>query len=160
MAIEIERKFLVTGKGYLNEATSQSVIRQGFLNLDPKRTVRVRIAGALAWLTIKGPSNQAGTTRFEWETPIEPAAAEELLLLTEGSVIEKKRYTVPKGNHLFEVDEFKGDNNGLVVAEVELSAEEDVFLKPEWLGAEVTGDIRYYNAQLSINPYKAWNHEN
>ena len=157
MAVEIERKFLVTDTSYRDTAGSGKLMKQGFLNLDPLRTVRVRISEGEAWLTVKGPSNDSGTTRFEWETGIATADAEDLLNLAAGSVIEKTRYSIPAGEHVFEVDEFYGENGGLVVAEIELGHEDDVFTKPGWLGKEVTGDPRYYNAQLSINPYKTWN---
>lgn len=108
-------------------------------------------------MTVKGKSNQEGTTRFEWEHKITVTEAEQLLILCEKGIIDKTRYSVPVGNHLFEVDEFFGDNEGLTVAEVELSAEKERFQKPEWLGQEVTGgDIKYYNSQLGKKPFKTW----
>lgn len=154
--IEIERKFLVKSDVYKTDASSQERIIQGFLNTDPERTVRVRIKGDSGFLTVKGKSNQEGTTRFEWEHKITVTEAEQLLILCEKGIIDKTRYSVPVGNHLFEVDEFYGDNEGLTVAEVELSAEKERFQKPEWLGEEVTGDIKYYNSQLGKKPFKTW----
>lgn len=154
--IEIERKFLVKSDVYKTDASSQERIVQGFLNTDPERTVRVRIKGDSGFLTVKGKSNQEGTTRFEWEHKITVTEAEQLLILCEKGIIDKTRYSVPVGNHLFEVDEFYGDNNGLTVAEVELSTEKERFQKPEWLGEEVTGDIKYYNSQLGKKPFKTW----
>ncbi len=154
--IEIERKFLVNSDAYRTGASSNHRIEQGFLNTDPDRTVRVRIKGDKGYLTIKGRSNEAGTTRFEWEQEIALAEAEALLKICEEGVIEKVRYMVPVGSHIFEVDEFAGSNNGLTVAEVELTNEAETFKKPIWLGEEVTGDSRYYNSQLSKRPYKTW----
>ncbi|MEX0316020.1 MAG: CYTH domain-containing protein [Allomuricauda sp.] len=154
--LEIERKFLVKSEGYKQDAGSQIRIVQGFLNTHPERTVRVRIKGDKAFLTIKGMSNASGTTRFEWETEIESAEAINLIDLCEAVILEKIRYQVPMGNHIFEVDEFLGENKGLIVAEIELNHEDEVFEKPEWLGKEVTGEIRYYNSQLSKNPFTAW----
>ena len=153
---EIERKFLVTSEAFKAEAQSHTRIVQGFLNTHPERTVRVRIAGDLALLTVKGKSNEAGTTRFEWETQITVPEAEALLKLCEEEVIEKTRYEVTAGYHIFEVDEFFGNNAGLIVAEIELSEENETFDKPEWLGVEVTGDLKYYNSLLSKNPFKNW----
>lgn len=154
--LEIERKFLVTGDGFRQQATSQTRIVQGFLNTDPERTVRVRIKGDKGFLTVKGPSNDSGTTRFEWETEITAAEATNLIDLCESGILEKVRFEVPWGDHLFEVDEFLGENKGLVLAEVELKHEDERFEKPNWLGEEVTGQIPYYNSQLSIKPFKGW----
>lgn len=154
--VEIERKFLVKNNDYKHEAFSEKRIVQGFLNTHPERTVRVRIKGEQAYLTIKGKSNEAGTSRFEWEREILVTEAEELLHLCEEGVIDKTRYEVKVGNHIFEVDQFLTKNEGLVVAEVELSEEGESFLKPEWLGEEVTGQIKYYNSQLSKNPFINW----
>lgn len=154
--VEIERKFLVKSDAFKREARSRTRIIQGFLNTHPNRTVRVRIKGKQGYLTIKGISNDAGTTRFEWETGINVPEAEALLQLCEPSVIEKIRYEIPKGGYVFEVDEFLGANEGLVIAEIELENENDVFERPEWLGEEVTGDIKYYNSLLSKHPYKSW----
>ncbi|WP_047247035.1 CYTH domain-containing protein [Maribacter thermophilus] len=154
--IEIERKFLVTSSAYQEQATSKERIVQGFLNTHPERTVRVRIKADSGFLTVKGKSNDAGTIRFEWEKEIPISDAEQLLLICEPGVIDKVRYNVPVGQHIFEVDEFYGDNEGLVVAEVELREEEENFKKPEWLGKEVTGEVRYYNSQLGKKPFKSW----
>ncbi|MFT4833242.1 MAG: adenylate cyclase [Psychroserpens sp.] len=154
--IEIERKFLVTSNGYKKEAQNKKRIVQGFLNTDPLRTVRIRIKEGQGFLTIKGIGNENGTTRFEWEREIPFKEAETLLKLAEPGAIDKVRYEVPIGDHLFEVDEFFGENEGLVVAEVELTHENEFYEMPAWLGAEVTGQTKYYNAQLSKNPYKKW----
>ena len=154
--VEIERKFLIKTDAYKAEATSHNRIVQGFLNTDPERTVRVRIYGDTGYLTIKGKSNKAGTTRFEWENKIVLNEAKALLNLCEEGVLEKTRYLVPHGGHIFEVDEFHGDNEGLVIAEIELSSENELFEKPDWLGEEVTGGIKYYNSQLSKQPFKTW----
>ncbi|XLS31041.1 CYTH domain-containing protein [Flavobacteriaceae bacterium M23B6Z8] len=153
---EIERKFLVTSKKYREKATSKFRIVQGFLNKHPERTVRVRISGDKGYLTIKGKSNDSGTTRFEWEKEISVPEAEELIPLCEDTVIDKIRYEVPFNNHLFEVDEFTAENFGLIVAEIELENENEAFDKPDWLGEEVTGDPRYYNSQLSSVPFTLW----
>ncbi len=154
--LEIERKFLVTSEAFQQEAFKQTRIVQGFLNTHPQRTVRVRIKGNQGFLTVKGISNKAGTIRTEWETEISIVDAEALLLLCEPGIIDKTRYEVIAGNHTFEVDVFSGENEGLIVAEVELNSENEEFLKPLWLGKEVTGDLRYYNSQLSQNPFKNW----
>ncbi len=154
--LEIERKFLVVSDAYKQEATSQVRIAQGFLNTDPERTVRVRIMGDKGFLTVKGPSNSSGTTRFEWETEISLQEATNLIDLCEDVILEKVRFEIPLGNKLFEVDEFLGENKGLVVAEVELNHEDEVFEKPGWLGEEVTGKPEYYNSQLSKKPYTMW----
>lgn len=154
--VEIERKFLVLSDNYKKEAATKKRIVQGYLNSNPERTVRVRIKGYQGFLTIKGKSNDAGTTRMEWEKEIPVSDAEQLLLLCEKGAIDKIRYEIKSGIHTFEVDEFFGDNEGLTVAEIELSDENEAFEKPSWLGKEVTGDQRYYNSQLSNNPFKAW----
>lgn len=154
--LEIERKFLVVSDAYKQEATSQVRIAQGFLNTNPERTVRVRIKGNQGFLTVKGPSNLSGTTRFEWETEISLQEATNLIDLCEDVILEKVRFEVPLGNKLFEVDEFLGENKGLVVAEVELNHEDEVFERPKWLGEEVTGKPEYYNSQLSKKPFTQW----
>tara|TARA_B100001146_G_scaffold224878_1_gene244694 strand:+ start:106 stop:573 length:468 start_codon:yes stop_codon:yes gene_type:complete len=154
--IEIERKFLVNSNDFKEHATHNERIVQGFLNTDPDRTVRVRIKGDSGFLTVKGKSNKEGTTRFEWENKITVTEAEQLLILCEKGIIDKTRFLVPVGNHLYEVDEFYGDNLGLTIAEIELSAENERFIKPDWLGDEVTGDIKYYNSQLGKKPFKTW----
>ena len=150
---EIERKFLVKNDSFKNLATAKKNISQGYLNTHPERTVRIRIADEKAFLTIKGKGNETGMTRFEWEKEIQVDEAKALLALCEKGVIEKTRFLIPAGNHVFEVDEFYGENAGLVIAEIELSDENEAFEKPNWLGQEVTNDEKYYNAYLSKNPY-------
>lgn len=154
--LEIERKFLVKTEAFKQNATSQTRIVQGFLNTDPERTVRVRIKGERGFLTVKGASNESGTTRFEWETEISVAEAANLIDLCEAGILEKVRFEVPLGKHMFEVDEFLGENKGLLLAEVELTHEDERFERPDWLGQEVTGQVQYYNSQLSIKPFKEW----
>ncbi len=153
---EIERKFLVHNSQFKTEAFKQTRITQGFLNTHPERTVRVRIKGDEGFLTIKSKSNESGTSRFEWEKHIDLAEAEALLKLCETGVIDKTRYEVKSNQHIFEVDEFYGDNKGLIVAEVELQNENEAFVKPDWVAEEVTGEVKYYNSQLSRNPFKKW----
>jgi CYTH domain-containing protein len=153
---EIERKFLVLSDDYREEAYSIITVRQGFLNTDPCRTVRVRLEGDRGKITIKGLSSDNGTTRYEWEKEIPFAEAESLLNLCELNLVEKKRYLVNYDDFIYEVDEFLGDNDGLVVAEIELKHEGQEFSKPNWLGKEVTGDVRYYNSQLAKTPYMNW----
>jgi len=157
MAQEIERKFLVRGD-FKSDAVRSVRMAQGYLCPGSGKTVRVRIAGDKAYLTIKGPSYDGGLSRFEWEKEITIEDARSLLTLAEDSIIDKTRYYVPSedGRHTWEVDEFYGDNEGLVVAEVELLSAVDAVPKPSWLGEEVTGDRRFYNAQLTRNPYKNW----
>lgn len=154
--IEIERKFLVLNTDFIDLAVTKNRIVQGYLNSDPERTVRVRIKGEKGFLTIKGKGNESGTTRLEWETEIDLNDAEKLLPLCENGVIDKTRYEIPSGKHTYEVDVFTGANDGLIVAEIELESENEPFDKPNWLGQEVTGDERYYNAYLSNKPYKSW----
>jgi adenylate cyclase len=155
MSQEIERKFLVK-VGYKRFAYTYSRITQGYLSSVPERIVRVRINGEKGYITIKGVSNLSGISRYEWEKEIPVAEAHELLTLCEPGVIDKIRYLVQVGKFTYEVDEFYVENEGLVIAEVELSSEEELFDKPEWLGTEVTGDKRYYNSRLSKNPFKSW----
>ncbi len=154
--LEIERKFLVTSDAFKKEAISQKRITQGYLSAVPERTVRVRTKGDQAFLTIKGASNETGMSRFEWEKEIPVEDAKKLLLLCEKGVIDKTRFEIKAGKHLYEVDEFYGDNQGLIMAEIELQSETESFEKPNWLGKEVTNDSRYYNAYLSKNPYTDW----
>lgn len=154
--IEIERKFLVTSFAFKEKAFKIERIIQGFLNRDPERTVRVRLKDSEGILTVKGLSSNDGLKRFEWEKQISKKEAKALLEFCEKGVIDKLRYEVSIGDHVFEVDEFFGENKGLVVAEVELNSEDEKFEKPEWLGKEVTGDIKYYNSQLSKQPYITW----
>lgn len=156
MSVEIERKFLVKNDDFKNVSYRQKNIKQGYLNSDKNRTVRIRISNNKAFLTIKGKSNTSGTTRFEWEKEIKLKEAEKLLLLCEPVIIEKTRYLVKANQHTFEVDDFYGDNNGLVIAEIELNSENESFTKPSWLGKEVTGDVKYYNSYLSKLPFKNW----
>ncbi len=155
MAQEIERKFLVSGE-FKSLASRQTRIVQGYLNSVPERTVRVRIKGDKGYLTIKGIGNASGASRFEWEKEISLQEAEQLLAICEPGVIDKIRYLVPSGHHTFEVDEFFGENEGLTVAEVELNSEDEAFVKPAFIGEEVTGDSRYYNSMLMKNPFKQW----
>jgi len=154
--LEIERKFLVLSDAYKNEAFNKIHIKQGFLNTDPNRTVRVRTKGEIGQITVKGLSSTNGIMRFEWEKEIPFSEAERLLELCELNLIEKTRFEIKIGDHIFEVDEFLGENDGLVMAEVELESEEQNFVRPIWLGKEVTGDVRYYNSQLAKTPYKNW----
>ena len=156
MAQEIERKFLVTSDAYKEESVKRTRITQGYLSSVPERTVRVRIKGDKGYITIKGECNESGTSRYEWEKEIPVEEAEELPQICEPGVIHKTRYEVNVGRFTFEVDEFYGENQGLVVAEVELLNENDHFDKPEWIGAEVTGDVRYYNSMLKKKPYTTW----
>ena len=157
MAQEIERKFLVVGE-YKHLAHTSSHLTQGYI-ASGKRTVRVRISDERAWLTIKGPSKNGGLSRYEWEREIDKSDALELMELCEGALIDKRRYLVEYEGHIFEVDEFYGDNAGLMLAEVELKSEDEDFARPEWLGAEVTGIKRYYNSHLRAYPYKDWDEE-
>ena len=154
--IEIERKFLVTSAAFKKESFRDMDIVQGFLNTHPERTVRVRMKGDKAFLTVKGKSNTVGTIRAEWETEISVVDAKQLLKLCEDGVIEKRRYEVKVGDHIFEVDEFFGINEGLTIAEIELKYEDESFEKPTRLGKEVTGELKYYNSLLSKHPYKNW----
>ena len=157
MAQEIERKFLVAGD-YKSEAYTSVRITQGYLSRVPERVVRVRIKGDKGFITIKGTTNDTGLSRFEWEKEIPLADAQSLLKLAEPGVIDKTRHLIKNtdGKHTWEVDEFHGDNEGLIMAEIELESESDLFDKPSWLGKEVTGDKRYYNAFLSEKPYRLW----
>lgn len=154
--IEIERKFLVTSDAFKEVAFSEKRIKQGYLSSVPERTVRVRTKGNRGFLTVKGPSNESGLSRFEWEKEISTNEADELLLLCEKGVIDKTRFEVKANGHVYEIDIFHGDNDGLVIAEIELLCETETFEKPSWLGQEVTGDTRYYNSYLSNNPFKNW----
>ena len=156
MPLEIERKFLVQDDSYKNLATSSSHIIQGYIYSGKGKTIRVRIRDEKGYLTIKGPSGKAGISRYEWEKEIGLHDAEELIQLCEPGMIDKVRYLVPAGKHTFEVDEFFGENQGLVMAEVELASEEEPFEKPPFISMEVTGDRRYYNSHLRENPYSGW----
>lgn len=156
MALEIERKFLVKNEDFKELAFKSYKIAQGYLSSVPERTVRVRLTDEKGFLTIKGDSNSEGIARFEWEKEIEVDDANNLLKLCEPGVIIKTRYLVQVGFHVFEVDVFEGENKGLIVAEIELKSEDEFFKKPDWLGKEVTGEEKYYNASLSRYPYKDW----
>lgn len=155
MAQEIERKFLVKGD-FKSKAKKSTRVIQGYLCSVPERAVRVRVKGDKGFLTIKGIGNEAGTSRYEWEREIPVNEANDLMKICEPGVIDKTRYVVEHGNHSFEVDEFYGENEGLVVAEVELQSEAEAFEKPDWLGEEVTGDVKYYNVMLMKNPFSTW----
>lgn len=159
MPQEIERKFLVRGD-FKSQAFQSMQLTQGYLSSVPERTVRVRIKGNRGFLTIKGKSTASGISRYEWEKEIPCNEAQELLSLCEPGVIDKTRYLVQAGKHVFEVDEFYGENEGLVMAEVELTTEDEPFERPAWLGKEVTGDLRYYNAMLCRHPYREWRDNN
>ena len=155
MAQEIEKKFLVAGE-FKESAKKATRITQGYLSSVPERTVRVRVKGEKGYITVKGIGNDSGASRFEWEKEIPVEDVRDLLKICEPGVIDKTRYLVDCDGHTFEVDEFYGDNEGLVVAEVELSDENEAFTRPSWLGEEVTGDEKYYNSMLMKNPYKNW----
>ena len=154
--LEIERKFLVKkGDAYKSAAFSSSHILQGYIPADGA-TVRIRTRDDKAYLTIKGKSVNGGMTRYEFEKEIEMDEAQHLLQLCKGGVIDKRRYLVKSGNHTFEVDEFYGDNEGLVMAEVELGSEDETYEKPDFIGMEVTGDKRFYNSHLLSYPFAIW----
>ena len=155
MAVEIERKFLVTGD-FSGEVTSSSRIVQGYLASSPAVTVRVRVYGDKGYMTVKGRTDDAGMSRFEWEKEIPAEEASMLMKLCGGGMIDKTRHLVPFAGHVFEVDVFHGANEGLVMAEVELASEDETFDRPSWLGEEVTGDLRYYNSMLLKHPYTEW----
>ncbi len=154
--IEIERKFLVTSTDFMMQSCSQNKIAQGYISVNPERTVRVRIKGEKGFLTIKGAGNASGLSRYEWEQEILLQDAKQLLKLCEKGVIEKIRYDIRVGKHVYEVDIFEGENLGLTIAEIELESENELFEKPSWLGKEVTGEEKYYNAFLSKNAFCTW----
>ena len=158
--LEIERKFLVTGP-FKDKAYDATRIQQGYIASGRGRTVRVRVRGDKGYLTIKGPSNLAGLARFEWEREISLTDARELMGICEPGIIDKTRYLVksPDGRHVWEVDEFYGENEGLVMAEIELNSEDESYAKPDFIGREVTGDRRFDNSHLRQNPYKLWKDE-
>lgn len=155
MSVEIERKFLVTGD-FTQEVYRSDRIVQGYICSQPEKSVRIRIRDEEGFLTIKGPSDDKGMHRYEFERKIPLTDAEELLKLCEPGTIDKVRHLIRTGKHTWEVDVFHGANEGLVLAEIELSSEEETFEKPAWIGKEVTGDIRYYNSMLSQYPYITW----
>ena len=156
MALEIERKFLVKGDDYRKEAFQAVRIIQGYLSSVPERSVRIRVRGDQGFITIKGIGHDGGASRYEWEKEIPVEEARELLHLCEPGMIDKTRHLVKAGEYTIEVDEFHGDNEGLVVAEVELPDVDAAIERPSWLGKEVTGDARYYNVMLVKHPYKDW----
>jgi len=157
---EIERKFLVVGD-FKSQAVSSTHIAQGYIASGNGRTVRVRIRGDKGYLTIKGPSNKAGLARFEWEKEITLEEAKALMTICEPGIVEKTRWLVPAGDgrHTWEVDVFEGENEGLIMAEIELESEDDTFEKPAFIGREVTGDRRYYNSHMRRYPFKLWKDE-
>ncbi|WP_395052232.1 CYTH domain-containing protein [Flavobacterium sp.] len=154
--IEIERKYLVNSLDFKEQYFKKSEIAQGYISSNPERTVRIRIKAEKGFLTIKGKGNESGATRLEWEKEIPVDEAKELLKLCEKGIIKKTRYEIQSGKHIVEVDVFYGENEGLIIAEIELENENETIVKPNWLGEEVTNDERYYNAFLSKNPFKSW----
>lgn len=155
MAIEIERKFIVTGN-FRPYVAQTYRIKQGYICREPGKSVRIRICGDKAWLTIKGASADNGLSRYEFEKQLTITEANELFRLCEPRMIEKERHIIPAGQHTWEVDVFHGSNEGLILAEIELSSGDEVFILPEWAGKEVTGDRRYYNSMLTQFPYETW----
>lgn len=153
---EIERKFLVTSLDFKKESFAQHHIAQGYLNSHPERSVRIRIKDNKGFITVKGIGNESGVSRLEWEKEITIDEANKLLSICEKGVIEKTRYDVKFGNHIVEVDEFHNENEGLIIAEIELKHEDEAYKKPQWLGIEVTGIEKYYNSFLVKKPYKNW----
>ena len=154
MGLEIERKYLLKNEDWRKEVESKSIIKQGYLNSNPLRTVRIRITNNKGFLTIK--SKNEGSKRKEFEYVIPLTEAQDLILLCEQPIIEKTRYLVPINNHTWEIDIFEGINKGLEVAEIELSQENESFEIPNWIGKEVTEEIKYYNSQLIENPFTTW----
>ena len=157
MALEIERKFLVHTDAYKAEATGSTRIAQGYIGTVPGRTVRIRVRGDKGYITIKGIGNASGAARFEWEKEIPVEEVKSLLELAEPGIIDKHRYLVPaEDGHVWEVDEFHGDNDGLIMAELEMKSENEPYVRPSFIGREVTGDRRFYNSHMRKNPYKLW----
>lgn len=154
--VEIERKFTLKNTNFLSSSVNSFKITQGYLNSSSSRTVRVRTKGDKAYLTIKGESSANGMSRYEWEKEIDVDDALQLLSLCEDFVIEKTRYEIKVNDLVFEIDVFEGDNQGLIIAEVELQSEDQDVELPEWIDQEVTGDVRYYNSYLSNTPYNQW----
>lgn len=155
MATEIEHKFLLVSDAWRETVERAERMTQGYLLAQPKSSVRLRVVGDQAKLNIKGAT--VGTSRSEYEYDVPVSDAEEMLAnLAEGPLIDKTRHYVPYGQHLWEIDEFHGDNQGLVVAEIELNAVDEAFEKPKWVGEDVSHDVRYYNTMLAKNPYKNW----
>jgi adenylate cyclase len=155
MGLEIERKFLINGD-YKKHAVKSLTIKQGYISTVHGITVRVRLKDKKGYLTIKGSTGESGLSRYEWEKEIAYEEADELLSLCDSGIIDKTRYIIPAGNYTWEVDEFHGENEGLVMAEIELKSESDTFSVPDWLGQEVTGDLRYYNSYIAKNPFTSW----
>lgn len=156
MNIEIERKFLVKDESFKSMATESHRLTQGYICKESSRTVRVRLWDDKGYLTIKGGGSASGMSRYEWEKEISAEDARDLFLLCQNGIIDKTRYIVPVDGKIFEVDEFYGENAGLVMAEIELGSEDEPFTRPSWLGDEVTGDRRYYNSMLSVYPFSEW----
>lgn len=155
MPYEIERKFLIASD-FKADVFSQSEIKQGYLSSDPERIVRIRVRNEKAYLTIKSTLSDTEFTCYEWEKEINFNDALDMLAFCEPSIIEKTRYLAKIDTHTFEIDEFHGENEGLLFAEIELASESEIFEKPNWLGKEVTDDIRYYNFYIAQHPYKTW----
>ncbi|KAA6338174.1 Inorganic triphosphatase [termite gut metagenome] len=155
MKKEIERKFLVIGE-YKSKAFAQNRIKQGYICRSSGCIVRIRISNEKGYLTIKGASDASGMERYEWEKEIPLSEARELMELCEPGIIDKTRYLIQNGKHLFEVDEFHGENQGLVIAEIELESKNETFILPDFIGEEVTGDRCYYNSQLAKQPFTTW----
>ena len=156
MNIEIERKFLVKDESFKSMATESHRLTQGYICKENGRTVRVRLWDDKGYLTIKGAGSASGMSRYEWEKEISAEDARDLFMLCQSGIIDKTRYIVPVDGKTFEVDEFYGENVGLVMAEIELESEDAAFTRPSWLGKEVTGDRRYYNSMLSVHPFSEW----
>ncbi|MFC1565417.1 CYTH domain-containing protein [Candidatus Neomarinimicrobiota bacterium] len=156
MKIEIEKKFLVKNDTFKSESEKEIRIIQRYLSSAPERSVRVRIQGDMGIISIKGLGSNSGMSRFEWEKEISVTDANDLFTLCEPGVVDKTRYIVKNGQHVFEIDEFYGENEGLIIAEIELSSEEEFFIRPDWLGDEVTADKKYFNSMLIKNPYSNW----
>lgn len=152
--LEIERKFLIANDDWKQDVSNSTIIKQGYLNSTPERTVRIRVRGEKAYLTIKGKNENLTRKEFEYEIPL--AEGNELLMLCEKPIIEKIRHLVKIEHHTWEIDVFDGENKGLIVAEIELTSENELFTKPNWLGDEVSNDVRYYNSALIRFPYSKW----
>lgn len=156
MKLEIERKFLVLNENFKSEAFQKHRIIQKYLSSVPERSVRIRLKDDVGYLTIKGRGNSSGISRLEWEREIPGYEAKELLDICEDGAIDKYRYLIRVGKHVYEVDEYLGENEGLIIAEIELASEKELFDKPDWLGEEVTGIKKYYNSMLRTNPFSNW----
>lgn len=154
--IEIERKYLVKSDVYKKSAYKKYSIMQAYLVTDDVRTIRVRTKGEKAYITVKSKTNESGLSRFEWEYEIPLEDIEGLLIVCQPGIIEKTRYEIEYEGHIIEVDEFSGENEGLVVAEIELETEQEEALLPDWIGEEITGVKKYYNSHLRETPYKSW----